>query len=129
LIGSLHSHPHEELIYVTLSRIRVTAEGTIFEAMEASSFIVACGVDHQTCAVLDAEVLDVFAPYRETFVCDSECDTNSMTGMKIVCHAGDVVVGTVLWRQIECKVISRNTTRHVSICLESSGCDLGIAFS
>lgn len=66
-VGALHSHPHEQMVYVVSGRISFSAEGTTVVAGPGDSFMVAGDVPHQASALEDSEILDVFTPYREDY--------------------------------------------------------------
>jgi quercetin dioxygenase-like cupin family protein len=66
-VGTKHSHPHEQLVYVISGHIRFTGEGRTFDARTGDSFVVPGGVEHQAIALDDSEVLDVFTPFREDY--------------------------------------------------------------
>lgn len=66
-VGALHSHPHEQLVYVVRGHIRFTGNGKTFDARTGDSFVVPGGVEHQASALEASEVLDVFTPYREDY--------------------------------------------------------------
>lgn len=66
-VGSRHSHPHEQVVYVILGRLRVTVDASTFEAGPGDSFVVNGGVEHQAEALEDAVVIDVFTPCREDY--------------------------------------------------------------
>lgn len=65
--GALHSHPHDQLVYVIKGRLRFTGGSSTFEAKTGDSFVVSGGLEHQASALEDSEVLDVFHPYREDY--------------------------------------------------------------
>ena len=66
-IGTRHSHPHEQLVYVIRGRLHVTAGERAFEATSGDSFIVPGGTEHQARALEESEVLDIFTPFREEY--------------------------------------------------------------
>ena len=66
-VGARHSHPHEQMVYVVSGRIRFQHPGGVLEAGPGDSFLVAGNAEHQASALEDAEVLDVFTPYREDY--------------------------------------------------------------
>lgn len=66
-IGARHSHPHEQVVYVVLGRLRVTVAETTFEVAGGDSFVVSGGVEHHAEALEDAVVVDVFTPCREEY--------------------------------------------------------------
>ena len=67
-VGTAHSHPHEQLVYVVSGRLRVTVGGITSEYSCGDSFIVASNVEHQAMALEESLVLDVFSPAREDYV-------------------------------------------------------------
>jgi len=66
-VGTKHSHPHEQLVYIVKGGIRVEYPGGTFEARTGDSFLVHGGVEHQATAFEDSEVLDIFTPMREDY--------------------------------------------------------------
>jgi quercetin dioxygenase-like cupin family protein len=70
--GARHSHPHEQLVYVVRGRLRFSSGVESFEAEPGDSFVVPGGIEHQAAALDDAEVLDVFVPFREDYAATIE---------------------------------------------------------
>jgi quercetin dioxygenase-like cupin family protein len=66
-VGTRHSHPHEQMVYVVRGHITFAHPGGTFEAKTGDSFQVPGDVEHQASALEDSEVLDVFTPYREEY--------------------------------------------------------------
>jgi len=66
-VGARHSHPHEQMVYVVSGRIRFQHPGGVLEAGPGDGFLVPGNAEHQASALEDAEVLDVFTPYREDY--------------------------------------------------------------
>jgi len=66
-VGTKHSHPHEQLVYIVKGGIRFEYPGGRFEARAGDSFLVPGGVEHQATAFEDSEVLDIFTPMREDY--------------------------------------------------------------
>jgi quercetin dioxygenase-like cupin family protein len=66
-VGTRHSHPHEQLVYIIKGGIRFEYPGGTFEARTGDSFLVPGGVEHQATAFEDSEVLDIFTPMREDY--------------------------------------------------------------
>jgi quercetin dioxygenase-like cupin family protein len=66
--GALHSHPHEQLVYVIRGRLRITAAGESFEVTTGDTFLVRGGVQHAAAALEDSLVIDVFSPCREDYI-------------------------------------------------------------
>jgi quercetin dioxygenase-like cupin family protein len=67
-VGTAHSHPHDQLVYVVSGHLRVTAGDQTFEVKEADSFVVRGGVEHQASALAPSVVIDVFTPCREDYL-------------------------------------------------------------
>ena len=66
-VGTKHSHPHEQLVYIIKGGIRFEYPNGTFEARTGDSFLVPGGVEHQATAFEDSEVLDIFTPMREDY--------------------------------------------------------------
>jgi quercetin dioxygenase-like cupin family protein len=66
--GALHSHPHEQLVYVISGRLRITTPGESFEVTPGDTFLVRGGVQHAAAALEDSLVIDVFSPCREDYI-------------------------------------------------------------
>jgi quercetin dioxygenase-like cupin family protein len=66
-VGTKHSHPHEQMVYIVSGKIRFTSPEGTFDTKAGDSFLVAGGVEHQASALEDAEVLDIFTPMREDY--------------------------------------------------------------
>ncbi len=67
-VGTLHSHPHEQLVYVVSGSLRVRCgSAPLFEVGAGDSFIVPGGVEHQAWANEPSHVLDTFTPAREDY--------------------------------------------------------------
>ncbi len=66
-VGTRHSHPHTQLVYVVSGAIRAEMDGRVIEARAGDSFVVDGGVEHQASAIEVSEVLDVFTPAREDY--------------------------------------------------------------
>lgn len=66
--GVRHSHSQEQLVYVTRGRIRFICGSDVFELGAGDSVIVPADVEHEAAALDDAEVLDVFSPFREEYL-------------------------------------------------------------
>jgi quercetin dioxygenase-like cupin family protein len=66
-VGTKHSHPHEQLVYIIKGHIRFEYPGGTFDAHTGDSFLVPGGVEHQASAFEDSEVLDIFTPMREDY--------------------------------------------------------------
>jgi quercetin dioxygenase-like cupin family protein len=66
-VGTRHSHPHEQLVYIIRGHLTFQHSGGVFEALAGDSFLVPGNIEHQASAREDSEVLDVFTPYREDY--------------------------------------------------------------
>jgi quercetin dioxygenase-like cupin family protein len=66
-VGALHSHPHEQMVYVVHGKLIFEHPGGKFEVASGESFIVPGDVKHQASALEDSEVLDIFTPMREDY--------------------------------------------------------------
>ena len=67
-VGSVHSHPHEQIVYVVRGHLKVTCQGKTFEMRAGDSFVVRGGVEHGASALEDSLVIDVFTPCREDYL-------------------------------------------------------------
>jgi quercetin dioxygenase-like cupin family protein len=67
-VGSVHSHPHEQIVYVVSGHLRVTCQGKTFDLRAGDSFVVRGGIAHGASAVEDSVVVDVFTPCREDYI-------------------------------------------------------------
>jgi quercetin dioxygenase-like cupin family protein len=67
-IGSAHSHPHEQVVYVVSGHLRVTCAGKTFDARAGDSFVVSGGLEHQASALESSHVIDVFTPCRRDYL-------------------------------------------------------------
>jgi quercetin dioxygenase-like cupin family protein len=67
-VGTRHSHPHDQLVYVISGRLRFQCGDQSFEGGAGASFILRGGVEHQAWALEPSMVLDVFTPYREDYL-------------------------------------------------------------
>ena len=68
-VGTRHSHPHDQLVYVLAGHLAVTCGSSDkFEVRAGDSFVVRGGVEHQARASEASHVLDVFTPTREDYL-------------------------------------------------------------
>ena len=67
-VGSIHSHPHEQVVYVVRGHLKVTCQGKTFEIRTGDTFLVRGGVEHGASAVEESVVIDVFTPCREDYI-------------------------------------------------------------
>lgn len=66
--GARHSHPQEQLVYVIRGRLRFSCGAELFDIAAGDSLIVPANVEHEAAALDDAEVLDVFSPFRADYL-------------------------------------------------------------
>jgi quercetin dioxygenase-like cupin family protein len=67
-VGAVHSHPHDQVVYVVHGHLRVTCAGKTFEVRNGDTFAVRGGVQHGASALEDSLVVDVFTPCREDYI-------------------------------------------------------------
>jgi quercetin dioxygenase-like cupin family protein len=67
-IGKVHSHPHDQVVYVVHGHLRVTCQGATFDVQAGDTFVVLGGIDHGASAIEDSLVIDVFTPCREDYI-------------------------------------------------------------
>lgn len=70
-IGTEHSHPHRQVSYVCEGAFEVTIDGQTQTLRKGDSFFVEPDLLHGAVCLEAGELLDVFAPARETFVPDN----------------------------------------------------------
>src|ERR1700691_5963937 len=66
-VGTKHSHPHEQMVYIVSGAITFTSPDGTFPTKAGDCFLVPGGVEHQASAQEDSEVLDIFTPMREDY--------------------------------------------------------------
>jgi len=67
-IGALHSHPHEQIVYVLEGEADFTLDGQIRRVKPGDTVYVAPNLVHGVVAVTEFRALDVFTPQREDFL-------------------------------------------------------------
>jgi quercetin dioxygenase-like cupin family protein len=67
-VGNLHSHAHEQIVYIVSGHLRVMCQGDTFEVTSGDSFVVRGGITHGAAALEDSVVVDVFTPCREDYL-------------------------------------------------------------
>jgi len=67
-VGTRHSHPHHQLVYVVSGHLAVEVGGRKFEVRAGDSFVVDGGVEHQATALEASVVLDAFTPTRKDYL-------------------------------------------------------------
>lgn len=66
--GSMHSHPHDQIVYLVRGHLKVNCLGGIFELHTGDTFVVRGGVQHGASAIEESLVIDVFTPCREDYI-------------------------------------------------------------
>ncbi len=67
-VGRVHSHPHDQIVYVVHGHLKVICQGKTFELRTGDSFVVHGSVEHGASALEDSLVIDVFTPCREDYI-------------------------------------------------------------
>jgi quercetin dioxygenase-like cupin family protein len=67
-VGTVHSHPHDQVVYIVRGHLRVSCAGKMFEVRDGDTFAVRGGVQHGASALEDSLVVDVFTPCREDYI-------------------------------------------------------------
>jgi quercetin dioxygenase-like cupin family protein len=67
-VGSVHSHPHDQIVYVVHGHLKISCHRKIFELRTGDTFVVRGGVEHGASALEDSLVIDVFTPCREDYL-------------------------------------------------------------
>jgi quercetin dioxygenase-like cupin family protein len=66
--GAVHSHPHDQIVYIVRGHLKVSCQGKTFDARAGDTFVVRGGVEHGASAVEDSVVVDVFTPCWEDYI-------------------------------------------------------------
>jgi quercetin dioxygenase-like cupin family protein len=66
--GKVHSHPHDQIVYVVRGHLKVTCQTKTFDVRTGDTFVVRGGVDHGASAFEDSLVIDVFTPCRDDYL-------------------------------------------------------------
>jgi quercetin dioxygenase-like cupin family protein len=67
-MGKVHSHPHEQIVYVIHGHLKITCQGRMVDVRTGDTFVVRGGVEHGASAMEDSRVIDVFTPCREDYI-------------------------------------------------------------
>lgn len=66
--GAMHSHPHDQAVYVVSGKIRLNSQGKSFDLGAGDTFVVRGGIEHGASAIEESVVVDVFTPCREDYI-------------------------------------------------------------
>lgn len=66
--GAMHSHPHDQAVYIVSGKIRVKSQGKTFDLGAGDTFVVRGGLEHGASAIEASVVVDVFTPCREDYI-------------------------------------------------------------
>jgi quercetin dioxygenase-like cupin family protein len=66
--GTMHSHPHEQAVYIVRGHIRLNSQGKTYDLRTGDTFVVRGGVEHGASAPEDSVVVDIFTPIREDYI-------------------------------------------------------------
>ena len=67
-VGTTHSHPHDQVVYIVRGHLKVNCLGKTFELRTGDAFVVRGGVQHGASAIEESLVIDVFTPCREDYI-------------------------------------------------------------
>jgi quercetin dioxygenase-like cupin family protein len=67
-VGTVHSHTHDQIVYVVHGHLKVSCQGRTFELRTGDTFVVRGGVEHSASALAASLVIDVFTPCREDYL-------------------------------------------------------------
>ena len=67
-IGTLHTHPHEQMTYIRSGRFRFTIDGKTVEVSEGDTISFPSAIPHGTLCLEAGILLDIFHPMREDFI-------------------------------------------------------------
>ena len=67
-VGTVHSHVHDQIVYLVRGHLKVSCQGTTFELRAGDTFVVRGGVEHGASALEESLVIDVFTPFREDYL-------------------------------------------------------------
>lgn len=63
-----HTHPHEQIGYVALGRVRFAIAGETRELSAGDSYLVPSGQPHEVTALERSVCIDIFSPVREEYL-------------------------------------------------------------
>ena len=67
-VGKVHSHTHDQIVYVVRGHLKVSCQGRAFELRTGDTFVVRGGIEHGATALEESLVIDVFTPWREDYL-------------------------------------------------------------
>jgi len=67
-VGSVHSHPHDQIVYVVHGHLKISCQGKIFELRTEIRSLSGAEWNHGASALEDSLVIDVFTPCREDYL-------------------------------------------------------------
>jgi quercetin dioxygenase-like cupin family protein len=67
-VGALHSHPHQQIVYVVSGHLHFRLAEERHELKAGDSLYVPGGVAHSGSSTEGCEVLDIFTPLREDYL-------------------------------------------------------------
>jgi len=67
-IGSLHSHPHQQVSYVLSGKFEVNIGGKIEILESGDTFIAPSDVEHEVKCLKEGVLIDTFSPMRKDFI-------------------------------------------------------------
>ncbi|MBQ7576908.1 MAG: cupin domain-containing protein [Synergistaceae bacterium] len=67
-IGSVHTHPHSQNVYIISGRFRFNVDGQEVEVSAGDSLAFTPNLPHGTVCIETGTLLDIFTPMREDFI-------------------------------------------------------------
>lgn len=67
-VGSLHSHHHSQVSYISEGIFKVTIDGAVKILKKGDSFYVPSNKEHGVVCLERGKLIDVFSPKREDFI-------------------------------------------------------------
>ena len=63
-----HSHPHEQIGYVSSGRVRFEIDGEVRDLAAGDSYLIPGGLPHTVTALEPSICIDIFSPVREEYL-------------------------------------------------------------
>lgn len=63
----LHGHPQEQITHVIEGTLEITVDDTVYKLSPGDSMLIPSEAQHDTRALVESLVLDIFSPPREEF--------------------------------------------------------------